>query len=63
MPTWRGVSQDRPCSEISPRLENTVVNAAEVDANRRSHLATSTNPPPAATPLTAAITGLGTCTR
>ena len=56
----RGSSQLVPCSATRPRRENAVVKLALVAANRRSHIIASTNPPPAATPLTAAITGFGT---
>jgi hypothetical protein len=52
-----------PCSAISPRFRKTVVKLAAVDAKRTSHIVASTTPPPAATPLTAAITGLGTFSR
>ena len=36
---------------------------AAVEANRRSHIVASTKPPPAATPLTAAMTGFGCSSR
>ena len=62
-PTWRGSSHVEPCSATRPRLENTTVNAAWVDAKRRSLIAASTNPPPAVTPLTAAMIGLGCCVK
>ena len=38
-----------------------MVNEPAVDAMRMSDIAASTKPPPAATPLTALITGSGTC--
>ena len=57
MPTIRGNSHAVPCSAINPRFENTVVKLASDAANRRSHIMASTKPPPAVTPLTAAITG------
>ena len=49
-----------PCSAMRPRLVKTDVNAASVEAKRRSHFVARTNPPPAVTPLTAAMIGLGT---
>jgi hypothetical protein len=60
VPTRRGRSQLVPCSAIRPRRENEVVNDAVSAAKRRSHIIASTKPPPAATPLTAAMTGFGT---
>ena len=48
---------------MSPRLENAVVKLALSDAKRRSDAIASTSPPPAATPLTAAMTGLPTRSR
>ena len=62
-PTRRGTIQVVPCSATSPRLRKIVVKLAAVDAKRTSHIAASTNPPPAATPFTAAITGFGTSRR
>jgi hypothetical protein len=44
-------------------LENTTVNAAWVEAKRRSLIAASTKPPPAVTPFTAAMIGLGCCVK
>ena len=43
---------------MRPRLENAVVKLASSDAKRRSDTIARTKPPPAATPLTAAMTGL-----
>ena len=59
-PNKRGRIQLVPCSEISPRFENTVVNEASLEAKRTSLMHASTKPPPAAGPFTAAITGFGT---
>ncbi len=61
VPTSRGNSQLVPCSAINPRCENIVRKDASSLAKRRSHISASTKPPPAATPLTAAITGFGIC--
>ena len=45
---------------MRPRLEKIDVNEPAVDAMRRSLITVRTNPPPAATPFTALMTGLGT---
>ena len=60
VPTRRGRNQLVPCSAIRPRFEKAVVNDASGAANRRSQSMARTKPPPALTPLTAAITGFGT---
>ena len=45
---------------MSPRLEKMEVNEPVVDAMRMSDITANTNPPPAATPFTAAMIGFGT---
>src|SRR6476620_9047178 len=59
-PSSRGRIQVMPCSPIKPRLRNTVVKLAALEAMRTSHLVAKTKPPPAATPFTAPMIGLGT---
>jgi hypothetical protein len=63
IPTSRGTIQLVPCSATRPRLLKIDVKLDALEAKRTSHIAASTTPPPAATPFTAAITGLGTSSR
>src|SRR5258706_8177591 len=58
-PISRGTIHVVPCSAIRPRLEKIDMNEPLVDAMRRSLITVKTKPPPAATPLTALMTGLG----
>ena len=60
MPIRRGTIHVVPCSATSPRFEKIDVNEPSVDAMRTSLITARTNPPPAATPFTALMTGLGT---
>jgi hypothetical protein len=59
-PTRRGSIQDVPMSHpVTPMRMNEVANTAAVEAIRMSLAQTRASPPPAAGPLTAAMTGCG----
>jgi hypothetical protein len=59
VPTRCGNRHDTPSSAVSPRRAKTDTNDASAEAKRRSHIAASRKPPPAVTPLIAAMIGFG----
>ena len=58
-PASRGKVQDTPVSAASPTRAKAIRKLAPWAAMRRSHAKASPAPAPAATPFTAAMTGLG----
>ena len=63
MPTSRGSVHDEPESAESPTAENAIVKLAVSATIRKSQAKANAAPAPAATPLTAATTGLGIVAR
>jgi hypothetical protein len=63
MPTSLGSVHEEPESADSPTAENAMLNPAVSATIRKSQAKANAAPAPAATPLTAATTGLGIVAR